>query len=567
MSVACVFGIERDFVSVSARVQHSARNFPNPPPTQQEEEDPVLLSAAAHAALQRALLDAEGAVQLLGGGQALARLLRQPAAALGGMPADAAAMPPEHATAAAHAFRAALAAAALLAAVSHLAPPDCWAEVRASPGLLASAASAFNWAASLGCCPIPDVVAPTATALQRSAQAALAPLADAIALLAQANAGSPEQLAAASSCVPLPLAAALAAAMSSPTLLQARLAGPLPAACVRVLAVLLQDEAQAHCLLQDSSGREHQVPAAADGPGARQPVGAVLGACLMEHWLEAAAAAGNSSGEGSTDQHPDQRQVLDAALGGLLAFSSSAKQVAVDAGLHSSLLDSCRTLAAGLAGPAANHPLQPQPQPTAAAHRTAKLQQLREARRMGTKQPAAVLAFGSRVPAASGHTIGKRSGRHSSCGEEAGSGATAAEAGQDPAAQADEATAGASQAEPCSGDQPASSLQVHPQQRQQQLVASLLGLLQRLAHNSSSSSDSLVEAGAMDVAAVLWDVGSPAVHATLLSLLASLLHNSAAARAACASTGEQLGRSGKLVVSHMCVCFHLSLPVHWGDPA
>ncbi|KAI7839118.1 hypothetical protein COHA_007122, partial [Chlorella ohadii] len=499
---------------------------------QEEEEDATLLSAAAHAVLQRALLDAEGAVQLLGGGAVLLRLLRQPAATLSGVPGNGAMPAVEQAAAAAHAFRAAHAAAALVAAIGRLAPAKCWAEVSAAPGLLEAASSAFSWAVSTGRSSLPHAAEPAVASLQRSAQDALAPLADAIALLAQANANSTEQLGAACNCTPLPLASAVATAMSSPQLQQARAAGPLLATCCRLLAVLLQEEAVAQCFLLDSSGQEHQLPAAE--PSLHQPVGAVLSASLMEQWLEAAAARnGSGSEEGSTDEQQQQRQVLDVALGGLLTYSGSAKQVALDAGLHTSLLDSCRALAASLAGPVAAPPL---PQPAAAAHRTAKLQQLREARRSGTKQPAAVLAFGSRVanqaPAAS-----KRSGRHSSCGEQSGSSAVAVDAGQEPEVQPEDHAEVASQTEPRPPDQPPPSLHAHPQQRQMRLMLSLLSLLQRLAHNSAPACSSLVEAGAMDVAAVLWGTGGPAVQTSLLSLLATLLHNSAEARATCASTG------------------------------
>lgn len=494
--------------------------------------------------LQRALLDAEGAVQLLGGGAVLVRLLRQKAATLSCVPGNGAVPAAEQAAAAAHAFRAAHAAAALVAAICRLAPAACWAEVSAAPGLLEAASSAFSWAVSTGCSSLPHAAEPAVASLQRSAQDALAPLADAIALLAQANANSTEQLGAACNCTPLPLASAVATAMSSPQLQQARAAGPLRATCCRLLAVLLQAEAVAQCFLLDSSGQEHQLPA--DEPDVHQPVGAVLSASLMEHWLEAAAAARNGSGseEGSTDEQP-QRQVLDVALGGLLTYSGSAKQVALDAGLHTSLLDSCRALAASLAGPVAAPPL---PQPAAAAHRTAKLQQLREARRSGTKQPAAVLAFGSRVanqaPAAS-----KRSGRHSSCGEQAGSNAVPVEAGQDPLAQPEDHVDGASHTEHTESrpiDQPGPSPHAHPQQQQQRLVVSLLSLLQQLAHSSAPACGSLVEAGAMDVAIALWGTGGPAVQTSLLSLLATLLHNSAEARATCASTGEQTGRMSGL---------------------
>ncbi|PRW20587.1 hypothetical protein C2E21_8958 [Chlorella sorokiniana] len=321
--------------------------------------------------LTRALLDAEGAVQLLGGGAALTRLLRQPATALGDdAPGDAATLAPGQATAATHAFRAAHAAAALLATLRHLAPAECWAEVSSAPGLLAAAASAFSWVASFGCRALPVLIDPAVAALQQSAQATLAPLADAIALLAQTS--SPDQLGAACSCAPLPLAAAVATAASSPTV--------------------------------------------QPGQGAGPPVGAVMGTYLMEQWLEAAAAASGSE-KGSVEQQ-QQQQVLDAALGGLLAFSASAKQVAVDAGLHSSLLDSFRALAASLGSGSARpaSPLQPLPQPSAAAHRTAKLQQLREVRRSGAKQPAVALAFGSRVPV-SAPAASKHGGSRNSSGE------------------------------------------------------------------------------------------------------------------------------------------------------
>jgi len=138
--------------------------------------------------------------------------------------------------------------------------------------------------------------------------------------------------------------------MSSPQLQQARAAGPLRATCCRLLAVLLQAEAVAQCFLLDSSGQEHQLPA--DEPDVHQPVGAVLSASLMEHWLEAAAAARNGSGseEGSTDEQP-QRQVLGVALGGVPTYSGPAKPVALDAGPHPPPPESrrglARTLAAG----------------------------------------------------------------------------------------------------------------------------------------------------------------------------------------------------------------------------
>lgn len=493
--------------------------------------------------LQRVLLDAEGAVQLLDGGAALLHLLRQPAAALADSLGAAAALAPGQAAAAADAFRGAHAAASLLASLSRLAPADCWAEVGTHPGLLTAAACAFSQAAAIGCCILPEVAEPAVASLQRAALAALAPLADAIALLAQASAGSPEQLAAGCSCTPLPLAAAVATAMNSPKLPQARLVGLVRAACCRLLAVLLQDEAEARCFLQDSQGQEHQLPSA-DPDASSPPAGAALSTCLMVQWLEAAAAASGSE-QGSLDEQ-QQRQVLNVALGGLLAFSASAKRVAVDAGMHSSLLDSCRALAVCLAGPGAAGPLQPLPQPTAAAHRTAKLQQLREARRSGTKQPAAVLAFGSRVPAAAPAASG-RSASRSSFAERAGSDAAAVEAGPDSPAQPTADTADVvSQAECRTLVPQAPSPGNHPQPRQQQLLVSLLGLLQRLAHSSAPSCSSLVEAGAMEVAALLWGAHGSTVQASLLSLLTTLLHNSAAARAACASTGEQARQASRL---------------------
>ena len=479
-------------------------------------------------------------MQLLGGGAALLRLLRQPAAALADSLGDAAALAPGQAAAAADAFRGAHAAAFLLASLSRLAPADCWAEVSTHPGLLTAAACAFSQAADCGCCVLPEVAEPAVASRQQAAQAALAPLADTIALLTQASAGSPEQLAAGCSCTPLPLAAAVATAISSLKLPQTQLAGLVRAACCRLLAVLLQDEAEAQCFLQDSKGQEHQLPSA-DRDASSQPAGAVLGTCFMGLWLEA-AAAGSGSEQGSLDepqQQQQQQQALNVALGGLLAFSASAKRVAVDAGLHSSLLDSCRALAVCLAGLMAAGSLQLPPQPTAAAHRTAKLQQLRAARHSGTKRPAAVLAFGSRVPAAAPAASG-RSASRSSCAERAGSDTAAVEAGPDSPAQPAADTADAASQAGCRTFAPqAPSPDDHPQQRQQQLLVSLLGLLQRLAHSSAPSCSSLVEAGAMEVAALLWGAGSSTVQASLLCLLTTLLHNSAEARAACASTGEQ----------------------------
>lgn len=503
----------------------------------QEHEDPALLSAAAHALLQRSLLDAEGAIQLLGRSGALPHLLGLPAAMFGS--ADAAVLEPGQVLAAQHAFCGVQAAASLVAMASQLAPAGSWAEVSAGPGLLAAAASSFSRAASFGCGGLPDVADPAVRDLRQAAQASLAPLADALALLADATGSSPAQLEPACGCSPLPLAAAVAVVLSCPELRHADGASQPSAACCRLLAVMLMHEEQAASFLLGGTGEEHTLPLAWGGSregGPGKPVGTALCTCLMELWLQAAAA------DGSSDGRSEQQQVLHAALGGLLAFSRSAKQVALDAGLHSSLLDGCRSLGAGLAAPAARLQAQ-QAAPTAAAHRAAKLQQLRETRRGGSKQPAAALAFGSRVPV-SGPGGSRKSASRAT--RQASAEVAAEEMGEEQPgpSQGTADVAADAEASTAAGDSPSLCGQQQHERQPQSLLIVLLSLQQQLAYNSSGSSRSLAEAGAMDVAATLWGAGGPDVQASLLSLLAVLLHNSPEAWAACASTGEQRGKGG-----------------------
>lgn len=479
-----------------------------------------LLRAAAAASLQRLLLDGEGAGPACSAA-VLLRLLRLPTAAadapLGQLPADQARSMQDS-------MQAAQTAASLVVAAAQLAPAGVWAELAASPDLLPAAAAAFSCATALSCEALPELAALEAQTLQQCSRAALAGLADAVALLAQAAVAGPAHtvLQAACECAPLPLAVAVATALNGAQ--QWRLAScegsALSAACCRLLTAALQGERAAAAFLCSPDGSEHRLPLPEDacGGGAQPGTAAVgLSSHLLEQFVSTAAADEGGASSGL------QQAVLHAALGGLLCSSPSAKQVALAVGLHRSLLDSCRSLAAGLGGTSAA--AAPAEQPPAAA-RAGKLAQLKQRRAGGAggsaaaggRRAPAALAFGSRVPS---QMAGGRASPLSQQQQAEGSSSVrqlAADAGAAPIGQ------------PAASNQPAG----------ERRLLLCLRLLQQLAHSCEASSDALVEAGALEVAALLWGAGGAAVQHGLLGLLGTLLACSPAARQALASTGECL---------------------------
>lgn len=487
----------------------------------QEPGEPGLVSAAAHAALQRTSLDAEEGQ--LADGAAIQRLLRLPATVAQqhlGAAAMATALPSMSEDAAAvliHAMHVAEAAAAMITTAAQLGPGPVWEELAACPGLLPATTGALSLAAAVGCAGPPPWAEPAVRQLQLCCQGALASLLDAAALLAQAAGG--EEVLAACDCLPLPLAAAVAAVMRSMQEWAGLDARPLSAACCRLLSALLGQQATAAAFLQPA-GVEHLLGASCKDAGA---VGAILCTHLIELFV-AAAADSQAAAERAGWQH------VECALGSLLAFSESAKEVAVAVSLPMSLIDTCLALAAPahVASPARSPP------PAAAApaaSRATKLQQLRQRRRSGAAQPTATLAFGSRVPASAVAHPG--SVMRPAELEPAEKGEQAAEESEAQLLQAGEPLA----LVPAMGGQVAPPSPVPPGQQRLLLC---LGLLQQLAHGSRSASDGLVAAGAIDAAARLWGTGGAAAQQALLALLTSLLSNSPAARHACAATGKRV---------------------------
>ena len=500
----------------------------------QESNEPALLSTAAHAVLQRMLLDAEGACQLVDTAVLLRLLgcLPATAAALSGLTAGDSSLGTDLLTSVsskaaeqlAHAARAAHAAAGLVAAGAQLAPDSSCAEQFTDPGLLPAAAAAFSLAAAISSASLPALTEPAVRALQLHCQAALAPLADALALLAQADGCTTQQVAAACSSEPAPLAAAVAATMAGGQMgAEDQQQGQLDASCCRLLAALLQRQDWAAAFLVGASGEEHQAAlldggsssSSSSGGGAGSSAATVGGAIclrLVELFLRSAGAA---SQEQQQDTH------LQCALGGLLAYSPAAKQVTAEVGLPASLLASMRCLV-----PAARQaaPAQPTPaQPAAAVSRTAKLQELKRARRGGSNsssaassKPAPAMAFGSRVRSSvqQPQSSSSRKPLAAECGD------------AEPAAVPPAPT--------CSPAAPTPAARVS-----EQPMLLCLGLLTQLAYGSESASSGLVAAGLLDlVGGSLWGAGGAAVQHCLLGLLGNMLTNSLQARQALIATGE-----------------------------
>lgn len=365
----------------------------------------------------------------------------------------------------------------------------------------------------MGCAASPPWAKPAVQQLQLGSQAALASLLGASALLVQAASSGDVQ--AACDSLPLPLAVATAAVMGSMQHWAAADTRLLGTSCCRLLSALLGQQATAATFLQ-RAGEEHQL-AADESSGVA--VGAALCTQLIELFVEAAAAAESQAEQPA--EHQARWQHVESALGGLLAFSHSAKEVAVAVGLPRSLTETCLALAAARpsAAPAVGPAL---PVTTAsAASRVAKLQQLRQRRQGGARQPTATLAFG-RVSSSAAARPGSMQRPLEHHEEQPQQREPAAEEGE-PQQQAEVGPSPAAAPAPCSG---------------QQRLALCLGLMQQLAHCSRSGSDSLMDAGLMDAATRLWGTGGAPVQHALLSLLASVLSNSPAARQACAATGK-----------------------------
>lgn len=458
--------------------------------------------------LQHVLVDAEAACRLVDG-KVLLRLLRLPSAA-GLVGQSLAGLPCSEANSLLAAMDAAHAAAVLLVATAQLAPESRWAGVVGFPGLLPAAAEAFSLAASIAALPEQALSSPPRR------QAAVPPLADALVVLAQTDSCSAE-LRAASSCHPLPLAAAVASVMG-----QEWCGVDGKKRLCRLLAVVLQHEESAAAFLEVSASDEHSlVPPCSTGDGAA--VGSLLCTQLIEQFLAGAAAANWLS-----------QQELHAALGGLLCHSHAAKQVAVRVGLHKSLVDSCASLAASLVAP---------DQPAAAAaelahdgaRRASKLQQLKARRGTGGggggRPQAAQLAFGSRITSS---MLGRR----------------------DPPPPAQDVQQGTD-----SALSPPTEVQAAPhdgtpaqQPAERARLVLCLDLLHQLTARSQVASDSMAAAGLLDVAMRLWGGGGAAVQHSLSRLAAVVLAHSQAARQVAASTGKSLGEVSRMLASPSLSC-------------
>ncbi|KAL4440183.1 hypothetical protein ABPG75_003184 [Micractinium tetrahymenae] len=502
----------------------------------QEASDPCLLSAAAHAALQQTLLDADGAGSAADSA-VLLRLLGLPSAAAAGL------LEPEPTgcrrwhcldSAMLHAVQAARAAASILVV-------RCRLGGSSSADVLPAAAAAFSTVVATSSASLPELPTAAADAVRLACWAALPVLADAVALLMQCSAPlASAEAQAACSCQPQPLVVAVAAALTGPPS-EAGSAGrcspALSASFCRMLAALLQQEGTACAFLLAGPGQERAVPVESGSTtdtAPSQPVGAALCTHLMEFFVEAAAAEAAAAAEtGAQDASPQSKQqqvvVLLAALGGLLAHSQSAKQVALDVGFHGSLLATCRSLAAtsSSAAPAApaQQALSP-PQPPSSS-RTSKLQQLKQRRSGGTAQ----LAFGSRAP--SSRTDSREMPLKTKQQQPAA-----------PAAAALEASAAPAVPPASSAPSPGSALL---NSKEQHRLLQLLALLQQLVAGSAAACDAVGTAGLLGLAGALlqpWEAGSPAgggaaqVLHSMLRLLGSVLTSSQATRHTCASDGE-----------------------------
>lgn len=433
-------------------------------------------------------------------------------------------------------LQAAQAAASLLVVRCQLQGPPC-------SDLLPTAAAAFTSVVAASSSSLPELAAPAADAVRRACWAALPVMADALTSQASAPLTPSEVQAACSSC-PQPLAVAIASALAVPP------GGPnrdsccttaLNAALCRLLAVLLQQEDTACAFLLATAEHEHAVPAHPESNKAApssKPVGAVMCTHLIELFVEAAAAeAAPETGAGGLDaaaQPCQQSEVLRAALGGLLAHSPSAKQVALDVGFHASLLETCCRLAAcstpadGHDGPAAlaeqaSEPAEPEPR-----SRGSKLQKLKQ-RRSGGK---CHLAFGSRAPSR-GTNSRLQAGRFGKPPSPA-------------ATQAAEETSSAQAAPPVSAGLVPGSASMSS--RGQRRLLQLLALLQRLVAGSPAACDAVGAAGLLQLAGALlqpWEAatlpsgGAAQVLQGMLRLLGSVLASSEATRNACANDGEQ----------------------------
>lgn len=447
--------------------------------------------------------------------------------------------------------RAAQAAASILVVRCQLCgPPDA--------GLLPAAAAAFGAVSAASTASLPELPAAAADAVRLACWAALPVLADAVALLSAASEPvTAAEVQAACSSHPQPLAVAMAAALAGPTGGAGgawQCSHALSAALCRALAALLQREHMASTFLLAAPEQEYTVPAPAGGSTTAeptQPVGAVLCAYLINLFVEAAAAeAAAATGIAGLDSElqPERRSlVLQAALGGLLAHSQPAKQMALDVGFHAFLLDTCRSLAAGRSSvtdaPAATSqqaPMTAKPEPCS---RAIKLQQLKQQRRRGKCH----LAFGSRARGARTDTR-VQPGR--------------------PMQQPCPATCVAEEGSAAAALPPASAAPMPGcawlSGKVQQRLLQLLQLLQQFSVGSPSACDAVGATGLLQLAEALlqlWGTGSPvgngstmALH-SMLRLLGCVLASSQATRHAFATGGEQLfARARNLVLWTRAAC-------------